>query len=827
MIFIRRVIPNAIENIEWSNIKLTKIICIILILIPSLSYPQNQERDYSHGLSRNQSLFPLQSTGIWTEMHPLIPRVIYFGVHFTNADTGWAVGEGGAIIKTINGGQKWNWIESGVENTLKTIFSVNNGQRVIVAGDGGVILISENGGESWSTMLSPTTNNIWNMQMITDNIGWMVGESATALKTTDAGLTWIQQPMPHTTLPYWDVSFIDTNYGYIACNSAIILKTTNGGIDWQIQTAGDYRGLYTVYSFDSLKVIAGGGFGKIVITTDGGSNWTQMPDLQGNGNINRIKFFNSLNGFLVTTAGNFQTTDGGYTWINRNDLHNSTVTWNIDFPDLQSGYIVGSEMFLVKSTDTGLSWSQTIIRDDFLNVYFKDSQNGFINSNEKIYKTTDGGTSLTILESFPYNDSYSTRAMTFIDNSTGFVGSGTYLQIYKTTNGGMNWYGTSINDSVGTISEIFFLNSTIGFAVSLNGKIFKTIDGGENWNLKFSSPPNTFFSGINFSSDSIAWVVGTNTFPFEIYKSTNAGENWNSVIVDFMDMNDVYFYNDQIGFITGTNKLYKTTDAGITWLQDVQISASILKFKAIGNTHFFITGNIHESIDTGDTWNNITPEIGTTFSNLYSPQDNFCVPIGSMGLVINYIDTATVPVELTNFTGQVNGLKVFLSWVTITEKNNYGFEIQRSENKTDWEVIGFVQGRGTTTEIQNYSFEDNRIAKQSYFYRLVQQDYNGTYKYSDIVEVKISLNNFELFQNYPNPANPSTIIKYIVPIESFIELTLFDIKGEKISNLFKGKQQPGLYSTEVNMKNLASGVYFYTLKSSTGYNQTKKLLIFK
>ena len=86
--------------------RLTKIIFIILILLPSLSFPQNQERDFTIGLSRDQFLFPFQSTGIWTEMHPLIPRVIYFGVHFVNADTGWAVKEGGAIIKTINGGQK-------------------------------------------------------------------------------------------------------------------------------------------------------------------------------------------------------------------------------------------------------------------------------------------------------------------------------------------------------------------------------------------------------------------------------------------------------------------------------------------------------------------------------------------------------------------------------------------------------------------------------------------------------------------------------------------------------------------------------------------------
>ena len=246
---------------------------LLIALFIFLSYAQQEERTHQPQLVRDKSLFPRRSTKIWTEVHPLIPRVDYWGIYFINADTGWAVGEGGAVIKTTNGGQKWIWYESGIENTLRTVAAINNGQRVIAAGDGGIIIISEDAGETWNTIPSGTTDNIWNMQMITNDIGWMVGEGGTALKTSNGGLNWIQQPMPYPNVPYWDISFLDTLFGYVCSSSGIVLRTTNGGSNWQIQQAGDTRSLYTIYALDTLRASAGGFAGKVVYTTDGGSNW--------------------------------------------------------------------------------------------------------------------------------------------------------------------------------------------------------------------------------------------------------------------------------------------------------------------------------------------------------------------------------------------------------------------------------------------------------------------------------------------------------------------------------------------------------------------------
>ena len=97
------------------------------------------------------------------------------------------------------------------------------------------------------------------------------------------------------------------------------------------------------------------------------------------------------------------------------------------------------------------------------------------------------------------------------------------------------------------------------------------------------------------------------------------------------------------------------------------------------------------------------------------------------------LNPGVVPVELTSFTAKVNGTEVELGWATATELNNNGFEVQR-KSREDFVTVGFVKGKGTTSEIQNYSFVDQNLSVGSYSYRLKQVDYNGAFAYSDIIE---------------------------------------------------------------------------------------------
>ena len=131
-----------------------------------------------------------------------------------------------------------------------------------------------------------------------------------------------------------------------------------------------------------------------------------------------------------------------------------------------------------------------------------------------------------------------------------------------------------------------------------------------------------------------------------------------------------------------------------------------------------------------------------------------------------------VPVELQSFTAEVIGSDVKLFWSTATETNNQGFEIERispirSKNDEVRRVgmkIGFVPGFGTTTEVHHYSFVDESLQSGDYQYRLKQIDFDGTFEYSNIIEVTVDApTKFSLEQNYPNPFNPTTKIKYTIP----------------------------------------------------------------
>ncbi len=192
-----------------------------------------------------------------------------------------------------------------------------------------------------------------------------------------------------------------------------------------------------------------------------------------------------------------------------------------------------------------------------------------------------------------------------------------------------------------------------------------------------------------------------------------------------------------------------------------------------------------------------------------------------------------VPVELTGFSAITGDGNIILKWQTSTEINNSGFEIQRIkdasiEKSGQWESIGFVNGNGTTTETNSYTFKDENLCAGKYQYRLKQIDFDGSFNFSKIIEVESeNISTFTLLQNYPNPFNPSTKIQYKISQQEFVLLTVYNSVGEKVVQLVNRIQPAGMYNVEFNADaKLSSGIYFYELK--TGDNiLTKKMLLLK
>ena len=195
-------------------------------------------------------------------------------------------------------------------------------------------------------------------------------------------------------------------------------------------------------------------------------------------------------------------------------------------------------------------------------------------------------------------------------------------------------------------------------------------------------------------------------------------------------------------------------------------------------------------------------------------------------------DNNTIPVELVSFAAELNGDEVVISWKTATETNNLGFEVQKSGTDKIWNKIGFVKGNNGT-EIRGYSFIDNALSGiGTYYYRLKQIDFDGSYVYSMEVEVNVNTpSEFNLTQNFPNPFNPTTTIKYSIPsagVHSYapVQLKVYDVLGKEVAVLVNENKPAGNYKVEFVAGSLASGIYFYKLQTA-GYTLTRKMLLMK
>jgi len=192
-----------------------------------------------------------------------------------------------------------------------------------------------------------------------------------------------------------------------------------------------------------------------------------------------------------------------------------------------------------------------------------------------------------------------------------------------------------------------------------------------------------------------------------------------------------------------------------------------------------------------------------------------------------YRPSVIVPVELTSFTVLLRGNNVLLSWSTASELNNKGFEIERSSVNGQWSLVGFVEGHGTTSEQQNYYYKDSSLTSGKYSYRLKQIDYDGSFKYSQEIEIDLfSPLKYALEQNYPNPFNPTTTISYSIQKAGEVTLKVYDMLGIEVASLVNENQEAGNYSIEFNAAELPSGIYVYRLASGN-FMETKKLVLLK
>lgn len=143
-----------------------------------------------------------------------------------------------------------------------------------------------------------------------------------------------------------------------------------------------------------------------------------------------------------------------------------------------------------------------------------------------------------------------------------------------------------------------------------------------------------------------------------------------------------------------------------------------------------------------------------------------------------------LPVELTQFEAMVDGAGVVLNWATASELNNAGFEVQQ-KSSNGYEMIGFVEGQGTTNDAQRYVFSTSQLNAGKYTFRLKQVDFDGAFAFSSEVEVTIGADeDLSLSEAYPNPFNPVTAMTLTVAKGQRVSVDVYNIQGQKVGSLF-------------------------------------------
>ncbi len=314
-------------------------------------------------------------------------------------------------------------------------------------------------------------------------------------------------------------------------------------------------------------------------------------------------------------------------------------------------------------------------------------------------------------------------------------------------------------------------------------------------------------------------VLQSNSKIYFYYNNMAGTLNSSTVGIENMDGSDGLQVASNAAYIE--NGLAVMFSAEPEWLVANNFSGTIYN----GSSYALILDFLTEGLELG----NYSMDVVVTSNDPENPQ--LTVPVT--------MQLSEVPVELISFTAENSQDAVMLRWNTATEKNNMGFDIERNSVESGssipgtWKKIGFVEGSGTSTLPKIYSFRDVDAGDGSVMYRLKQIDLDGTIRYSKQVEIEVNTipKEFTLSRNYPNPFNPSTSIKYDVPLQSQVTLNVYDALGNLVRSLVSEVKEPGRYTIAWDGRNnynqpVSSGFYICRMKAGN-FSAVRKMLMLK
>lgn len=727
-----------------------------------------------------------------------------------------AVGQYGNIYQTSNVGDSWLKYKLGNGQDLRVVHFFND-TSIIVCGSTGNVFRSEDAGVNWSTIALPSADAVSRMFILDNQIGFISTVSGKLMKTSDGGYSWSLLP---GTIPtgVGDMIFYDSLTGIRGTTSAHY-RTTDGGLSWQLMVSGNgaLRHLHRISATSSYGFAIDG---TMLVSSDKGLTWQIRH--ASIGGVGVISFVDSLHGGLFAFLNKYYlTSDGGNTFIEKaaptsfssyssafmisqniiltssstGHIHttlNNGESWNeiltFDHRPLRS--IAADGFGYIAVGDNGLMLSVTTAWPSILNSPVTARLNGISVSDRYAYIVGENGVIVrrrsnpsAIWDSLSSPVSSDLFAVYLMSQYDLFYAVGENGTIVKG-----NLLGTILTDisitTTHTLRAVSILSPAKAIAVGDGGSVYITNDTGNTWIQKNVSTTENLL-GVSFF-ESLGTISGDNG---TCLRSTDGGETWApAYILESSALNSVGLWSNYHGrLVSESGKIYYTSNGGQSWVVELSV-----------------------------------PQVGLGFIAAQSATHSSVALKNGMVLFRN----SSVPVELKTFTGRTSQNKIILEWLTATETNNRGFELQKLHQGNQWNTIGFLPGRGTTTAESAYEFIDMFPDEGTNTYRLIQFDFDGTQEVHGTVEVDFIVNDFSLAQNYPNPFNPATTVEYSVGRYSFVELKIFDILGSEIRTIFSGFQNPGKYTLKIDAADLPAGIYFYRFFSEH-YSASRKMVVLK
>ena len=760
-------------------------------------------------------------------------------------------------FRSTNDGVSWNEINFDLNsgNANNVAYLVINSNDCILASTSEGMYKSSDDGENWINLKDSSL-----YLLATNSVGYFFakssGVSESLYRSTNNGDSWTKiingLPEPiHITC----MAVNSLNYLFIGTGISFFISTDNGD-NWSELIGGIPQyileqswGVQSMVINSNDEIFAAFGYqygpnlddvyATILKSSDNGNTWedTNMnifPPI-----INALSINSKGYIFAGTANGVYRSTDNGNNWTPFESGLNTSYEIQCISIDSSDYIYAGTRIGIYKSTDDGENWVKAGVAAASNVSSLAITSNGKIFAGvhgDGIYRTLDNGRN--------WSNIRITNSVNFLKiNSKNYIFTNNYLGILRSTDDGENWKAFNFASGYnGNGLNVLAINSSdyIFAAFSIEG-IFRSTNDGSNWEQINTGLTSNKIIDIAFNANNEIFTLVGNQ-PYQLFRSIDNGNNWSKITYNpaSITLNDLMINTKNYIFARTLSGVIRSTDNGNNWTEIDFLPEGTGNYTLACNSNdsiFAGTGlGVYLSTNDGDTWTPINSGLDNSHVNVFVFDSSGLVFAGTKdGGVFRSTDSSITPVELISFNASVINNAVSLEWITATETNNKGFEIERSLNdKTNWQKIGYTEGNGTTTNKKSYSFVDNSVSNGTYFYRLKQIDLDGSYHYSNVIEINLNAPlEYSISQNYPNPFNPSTEIKYSIKENSLVTLKIYDLLGSEIATIINEEKPAGNYNVTFdadnlsnNTQSLSSGIYFYTITAGN-FHQTKKMVLLK